>query len=970
LTEYREKFARQTCKDSGIDMFCLSPVRAEFLKRRSSPRLHRRTGAAAAVQAARSLFRLVLAVSLICLFLTRTGPAADGEVKNVLVLNSYYPDFSWTISAVEGVEDVFRSYEQWIDFRIQYMDTKRFNDPAHYENLCRLLKNEARGLRYDAILAMDNNALLFLLKYRQELYPSVPIVFCGVDRFHPSMYDVAPSQSSIEAILAGQPNITGVVEEPDYAGTIELAVRLHPLAARIVLVNDRINPSKYWPDVTVDDIPEIVRKYGSRVSFSSFMLKRGNTDRLLSEIVEHPRQTILVLIGDFHDDAADVCFRDSFWEDFWARCDTPIYVTAKALLGFDHVVGGKVNSGYEQGLEAGKMVVRILRGESVQAIPIVYDSPFQYMFDYRWLEHFGVPLSNLPAGTVVLNRPEPFYYRHSKQIVVTLVVLAVTVGILSANILRRRKAERALKESEARYRTLFESSVEGIIIVDAETRRFRYANPAACELLGYTEQQLRLMYLEDIHPDEQLEQVVSDFEAQAEGRKVSAADIPFLKSDGEVIYADVTSASALIDGRKCVIEFLRDITARKLAEQRQRDYLRFLETLIDTIPSPVFYKNTRGVYLGCNRAFAERVLGLPRDRIVGHTLYDFPEIVPRELAEVYQKADDELFANAGVQVYEAQVRCAEGQMRDFIFNKAAFSDGSDKVAGLIAVMVDVTERKRAEQAIRRARDELEERVRQRTAELEKANRDLVNQIRERERAETQLLMYQKKLRSLASELSLAEERMRRRIATDVHDHVGQTLAISKIKAESLVQSVSLPEVASALQEICQLLGQAIENTRMLTFELSPPVLYELGFEAAVEWVVRQVKERYGLSVSFEDDGKSKPLNDDVRVLLFQAVRELLVNVAKHARARSVAVRVQRMNDRIRVVVDDDGVGFDTSQAVTYDYKSGGFGLFSIRERLSHIGGRLEIKSAPGVGTCATVVAPLSNQDTHNQEQAV
>jgi signal transduction histidine kinase len=217
-------------------------------------------------------------------------------------------------------------------------------------------------------------------------------------------------------------------------------------------------------------------------------------------------------------------------------------------------------------------------------------------------------------------------------------------------------------------------------------------------------------------------------------------------------------------------------------------------------------------------------------------------------------------------------------------------------------------------------------------------------------------------------LSLAEERLRRRIATDIHDHIGQNLAISKIKLESLAESMSSPELAEALEEIHNLVAQAIGSTRSLTFELSPPVLYELGFEAAVEWLVRQMRERHGLSTEFKGDGKAKPLDNDVRVLLFQAVRELLVNVAKHAKAHNVEVSTRRVGDEIRVNVEDDGVGFDISKIGTHGYKTDGFGLFSIRERLGHIGGHLNVESKPGHGTRVTLVAPINHKGGNGKEQ--
>jgi signal transduction histidine kinase len=295
-------------------------------------------------------------------------------------------------------------------------------------------------------------------------------------------------------------------------------------------------------------------------------------------------------------------------------------------------------------------------------------------------------------------------------------------------------------------------------------------------------------------------------------------------------------------------------------------------------------------------------------------------------------------------------------------------DSNGKHYGRIWYFSDITERKRAEEELQKARDELEIRVEQRTADLAEAIKELRNEIGERNKAEKKLLISQGQLRSLASELSLAEERLRRKIATDVHDHIGQNLAISKIKLDSLQDSVSLPDVAESLGEISELVGETIESTRSLTFELSPPVLYELGFEAAVEWLVRQARAQHRLSTEFKNDGRAKPLEHNVRVLLFQAVRELLVNVAKHAKARNVTVSARRVGNEIQVSVEDDGIGFDAFKAGSQAYKTGGFGLFSIRERLGLIGGHLDIESKPDIGTRVTLVAPIDTEDKTDKEK--
>ncbi len=179
-----------------------------------------------------------------------------------------------------------------------------------------------------------------------------------------------------------------------------------------------------------------------------------------------------------------------------------------------------------------------------------------------------------------------------------------------------------------------------------------------------------------------------------------------------------------------------------------------------------------------------------------------------------------------------------------------------------------------------------------------------------------------------------------------------------MKLEALAESVPPADWAENLGGICTLIKQVVEETRSLTFDLSSPLLYEIGLEAAVERLTEQMQKQPGVSSSFEDDGQRKPLNDDVRVLLFQIARELLVNVVKHAQAHQARVCIKRHKDDLRITVEDDGVGFDPSRVSSDRQGNNGFGLFSIRERLHYIGGQIEIESESGRGTRVIATVPL------------
>ena len=236
-------------------------------------------------------------------------------------------------------------------------------------------------------------------------------------------------------------------------------------------------------------------------------------------------------------------------------------------------------------------------------------------------------------------------------------------------------------------------------------------------------------------------------------------------------------------------------------------------------------------------------------------------------------------------------------------------------------------------------------------------------ITERKLAQERILADQKQLRSLTAELVLAEERERHEIAMALHDSIGPILAFSKRELGTL-QKLVPAAIAEPLKNISDNISQAVKQTRTLTFDLSPPTLYTLGFETAVEELTERLCEEYKLEYSFRNSDERKPLTDHVKILLYRSIRELLINIAKHAKAGLVKVVLSRANDDIQITVEDNGRGFDVSAKSS---RPGGLGLFSVRERLTHIGGKFEIESVRGKGTKVTLLAPLKPEENPKKE---
>jgi PAS domain S-box-containing protein len=234
---------------------------------------------------------------------------------------------------------------------------------------------------------------------------------------------------------------------------------------------------------------------------------------------------------------------------------------------------------------------------------------------------------------------------------------------------------------------------------------------------------------------------------------------------------------------------------------------------------------------------------------------------------------------------------------------------------------------------------------------------MVENLTPQKEAEEQIRNYQEQLRSLASQLSMAEERERRTLATELHDHIGQILALTQIKLGALGVKAVGTNLEGPVNEVRDLVETVIKSTRSLTFELSPPILYELGLEPALEWFGEHLQEQHGLLVEVQKDGEPKPIESETRALLFKVVRELMLNSVKHGHAQNLRVIVDRKQHNLSIDVIDDGVGFIPAPPGT-EVKTGGFGLFSIKERLHHLGGSLQVESAPGQGTKVSLLIPL------------
>jgi diguanylate cyclase (GGDEF)-like protein len=371
--------------------------------------------------------RILPALFIACLLLF--APNAFGESKkSILILNSYHPGYKWTDDETQGVIAALDPMKNDIRLYIEYMGTKWTTGRHYFQQLRDIYKQKFGHVTFSVIVVSDDDAFDFLLMYRDELFGKVPVVFCGVNYFR-------------DEDLKGRTRFTGVSETADIKGSLDTALRLHPATKEIVVINE--------PDISGrkvhEEIMQVIPLYQPAIRFT--FLENVEMKKLLETVEKLPLDSFIFYTFFFTDKQGAFYEYDESLSLLSARSPVPIYGAWDFNLGYG-IVGGKLTSGFEQGKTAGEMSLRILQGENVEQIPIIKQSPTRYMFDYHQMERFNIKVSDLPQGSIVINKPTSFYQVNKNLVWWTLAGLVVMIGVaivLLINIQQRREAEASLR---------------------------------------------------------------------------------------------------------------------------------------------------------------------------------------------------------------------------------------------------------------------------------------------------------------------------------------------------------------------------------------------------------------------------------------------------------------------------------------------------------------------------------------------
>lgn len=633
----------------------------------------------------------------------------------------------------------------------------------------------------------------------------------------------------------------------------------------------------------------------------------------------------------------------------------------------------------------------------------------------------------------------------------------------------RLRVEVKLIPRDDELRAIYDGLLDGLLIADAETTRFIKTNAAMCQMLGYTEQEILSLSVQDIHPSSVRKEVLRKFEAAAQGRLQTAENVLLLKKSGEALWADVGISLLNYQERLCLVGLFHDITDRKRAEKMLRENEQYMQLALSVSDSYCFSWDIASDTIWRSDSAAD-VLGIPPETAVQDTGENFfPKVHPEdreilrcrlkglqpsdgtlkieyrlqqtagkmqimeetaqgifdghgglfrvvgittditerkqaEYALNQSKTDllraqkvgqigcwrldirenrlewsDETFRifglpketplsydtflklvhpadrkyvdaqwQAGLQgeSYDIEHRIIVNSRTKWVREKAylEFDDSGSSLRGGFGIVQDITDRKRMEEILKRSHEELEIRVRERTRELAHA----VKKQNE----------YSEQLRRLAAELTKTEQRERQRLAQVLHDGLQQHLVASIYQLELINSSQNARVEINRLKE---LINESIEMARVLAAELSPPILLRRDLNSALMWLIDWKRKKHGLDTVLTGDIGSLRLSEEILLLLFESTRELLLNVVKHSGTKKAYVTLQQEDGSILLTVRDDGKGFDPGNILADEHHPKGYGLFQIRERISMMGGNIEVASSPGRGCRTRIIFPLLNE---------
>ncbi len=507
------------------------------------------------------------------------------------------------------------------------------------------------------------------------------------------------------------------------------------------------------------------------------------------------------------------------------------------------------------------------------------------------------------------------------------------------DITERKTAQEALQESQERLNSIVQSAMDGILTVDQDQQVLLFNKAAErlfqCEAedaLGSPISRFIPARFRQRHHSHIMKFQESHVTARPMGQPGA---VWALRADGQEFPIEASISQVNVGGQSLCTVILRDITERLRSEAAIREQEARFRNMADSAPVMIFITDSEGSCIYLNRQWYELTGQTEETGLKKGWLDQVHDDDRSRLVDALNVRN-----HSSVRRLECRVRGEAGAFQWALCSILSMVDGQGATSGCIGSIVDITDRKLAEQTLKRWAEELENQVSERTAALSRS---------------------QERLRALTAELTRTEHQERRRIAGELHDYLAQLLVAAHLKLAQDRRPLETEQDRTLVNDLERILDEALSYTRSLVAKLSPPVLYHLGLPAALQWLAEQMEEHeLFVETAFDLTPALPKLPDDVAAILFQSVRELLFNVVKHAASPHVQIALRLTQDQnLVIVVTDQGKGFDASQLDHASASTTSFGLFSIKERMDALGGSVHINSRIGHGTSVTLVCPLT-----------
>ncbi len=524
------------------------------------------------------------------------------------------------------------------------------------------------------------------------------------------------------------------------------------------------------------------------------------------------------------------------------------------------------------------------------------------------------------------------------------------------DVTESRQMEKKLQSSTDDLKTAQKVAKLGSWRFDIKTKQFSWSDETY-RIFGIPKGQ-KVTYedfLNIVHPDDR--EMINDIWKSLnqdyyylEHRIVVGSEIKWVLERAELEYGE---NGQIISG----FGTTQDITQRKETEEALKRSEAIYRRIADANLIGVAFGDTDGNISYVNDEML-RMMGYTREDYEAGKINWVQCLAPESLAE-QKYFTEKLFREGKIAGYERVFIKPDGGQTPYLGAAALVDPGQDFH---VSIAIDMTQVHKAEVALRQSEQKLrdlnkvlESRVRDRTYQLQKTVEVLQDEVLSRVEAEKKLLENQTRLRDLSSELIFAEEREKRDFALKLHDSIGQLLSFSK-KELGIIMKKAPEDIRPSLEEVWMQIKEAVNQTRTLTFDLSSATLYTLGLEAAIEELAEEFSNKNEYQIHFHSSGDMKDISEELKILIYRTIRELLVNVSKHSQASEVQIALACLDGKLKVRVKDNGRGFDVKR-LNSKKKARGYGLFSLEERISNVGGKVKIESVQGKGTEVNLSVP-------------